>query len=290
MKIAFIGKFIRLNDEEYIARSFEMLGHEVRRIPQDKQAFDINEMLIAFKPNIILFCKWKTPKQTVPVILQMQRAGTKTVCWLFDLYFNYGREYLVRNMSYFHADYVFTTDGGHQKQFLNMGIKHMCVRQGIYKPECVLLPFKKIKYPLVFVGSENPIYPERTRLIEKLKAEWFGRKDTNEIRGIELNDLYSKTGIVIGDSFYSPHYWSNRIVETLGRGGFLIHQDVPGLKEEYPHIITYERGNIDDLRSKISYYLEHEQERREIIKKNFDWVLNNYTCEKQCKKLLNLLT
>ena len=32
MRITIIGRFVRLHDEEYIARSFEMLGHDVQRI------------------------------------------------------------------------------------------------------------------------------------------------------------------------------------------------------------------------------------------------------------------
>ncbi len=119
--------------------------------------------------------------------------------------------------------------------------------------------------------------------------KWFGRYSTNEIRGLPLNELYSQTKIVVGDSVYSPHYWSNRVVETLGRGGFLIHREVEGLKEVYPDLVTYD-GTYDDLMKKIDYYLAHEDERREIIKKNFERVRDYYTMDKQCQKLLNYIS
>lgn len=288
-KIAIVGKFTNLHDEEYIARSFEMLGCEVFRIPQHLNDFDIAQELAKNKPDILLYSKWTPQDKTWREILKQKREGLKTVCWLFDLYFGYPREYQVRNASFFRSDYVFTTDGGHQVDFFNAGIKHICIRQGIYKEECVRKRIKKAKYEVVFVGSENPLYMERNNILYKLAFDfnfkWFGRKNTNEKRGMDLNDLYAETKIVVGDSVYSPYYWSNRVVETLGRGGFLIHRDVPGLKDEYPDIVTYD-GTYEDLKKKIRYYLDNEMERREIIQKNFELVKKKYTMDKRCKELL----
>jgi spore maturation protein CgeB len=146
------------------------------------------------------------------------------------------------------------------------------------------------EYDLVFIGSDNPSNKERNAILSSLEKDfnitWFGKKDTNEIRSTKLNELFSKTKIVVGDSVYSPHYWSNRIVETLGRGGFLIHKDVEGLKEEYPHLITY--TDYEDLKSKITYYLEHDIAREEIVKKNFEWVRDNYTCDKKCAEVVKI--
>lgn len=289
MKIALVGKFTKLHDEEYIARAFESLGHEVKRIPQHHNAFDITLALSTFRPKVLLYCKWNPPQDVWRMILILKREGMKTICWLFDLYFGYQREYQVRNMPFFRSDHVFTTDGGHQKEFVNMGIKHQCLRQGIFSKECVLLPFKKPKYDVIFVGSDNPMYQSRTDIVMEIGAKWFGQKNTDDKRGMELNELYAESKIVIGDSFYSPHYWSNRVVETLGRGGFLIHQDVPGLKELYPDLVTYERGNVNQLKEKIAYYLTNEKERREIIKKNFERVREHHTAEIQCKTLLELI-
>lgn len=292
-KIAYIGKFSLLYDEEYIARSFEMLGCAVTRIPQSLPWFDMKNMLEVHKPEVLIYGKWECPKELFPTILKLKREGVKTVCWLFDLYFGYTREYQVRNKSFFRSDYVFTTDGGHGAQFSQYGIKHICVRQGIYDKECVLLPLKPMKYDVVFVGSDNPIFPERKERLRHIASycnfKWFGKRDTNELRGMALNELYAESKIVVGDSFYSPHYWSNRVVETLGRGGFLIHQEVEGLKNEYPDLVTYKRGDLQDLRNKIEYYLTHEDERQEIIKKNYNLVKSRYTMDKKCSDILQWL-
>lgn len=288
LRIAYIGKFGNMHDEEYIALSFEMLGYEVRRIPQHLQWRDMQEALLSFKPDFLFYAKWECPRELDPTIKTMQRHGMKTICWLFDLYFNYQREYQVRNKSFFKSDYVFTTDGGQQNRFDELDINHKCVRQGIFAEECVLKPFEVIEHEIVFVGSENPIFPGRTSLVKELNATWFGRKNTNEKRGMALNELYARSRIVIGDSFPSPQYWSNRVVETLGRGGFLIHKEVEGLQEAYPYLVTYK--DLPDLKEKIEYYKNHEEERQEIVLKNFEWVKNNYTMEKQCQILLNYIS
>ena len=130
---------------------------------------------------------------------------------------------------------------------------------------------------------------ERLEQLAKMyNFKWFGRKNTDELRGENLNEIYAKTKIVVGDSVYSPYYWSNRVVETLGRGGFLIHRDVPGIKEEYPDLVTYD-GTMEDLLKKIDYYLSHEEERQEIIRKNFEHVRDHYTMDKKCEELITWL-
>lgn len=288
-KIAFIGKFGRLYDEEYIARSFEMLGCEVVRISQQMATHDIERILLKEKLDILLYCKWEQPVSLNETIDTLKREGVRTVCWLFDLYFNYQRERYMKNNRFFRSDYVFTTDGGNDHRWKELGINHFCVRQGIYAPECFIEESNPV-YDVIFVGSENPYHPERTALMKELGLKynfsWFGRRDTNEVRGTRLNSIFAETKVVVGDSVYSPNYWSNRVVETLGRGGFLIHKEVPGIKEEYPYLVTYDT----DLFEKIDYYLAHEDERKEIVQKNFEFVRDNYTMEKQCQKLLNFIS
>jgi len=278
-------------DEEHIALSLEKIGHDVHRIDENARWSQIINEVIDYKPDFVLFAKFRVANADL-VMKEFRKNKIKTVCWVFDLYFGYNREYQLRTAQMFKADYVFTTDGGHQENFRLYDIKHGCIRQGIYDDECVLMPSKK-EYDVIFVGSMNPYNRERNNMLSKIDKDynfqWFGKADTNEVRGLDLNRLYGKSKIVVGDSVYSPHYWSNRIVETLGRGGFLIHQEVEGLKEEYPYLVTYKRGDYDDLKSKIDYYLTHTKERNAIIKKNYEWVLNNYTCSKQCEKLCQSL-
>lgn len=286
MKILYIAKFNKMWDEEYIARSFEMLGHEVGRVNEDTRPAQIKADIEYFKPDVLLFAKFRQACAE-EIINYCKAKGIKTVCWVFDLYWNYNREFQLKTPA-FKADLVVTTDGGNDEKWKERGINHVCIRQGIYRPECLIEEAEK-EHDVVFIGTMNPYNKERNLILEQVNNDfsfkWFGKRDDNEVRGMKLNRLFAKSKIIIGDSVYSPHYWSNRVVETLGRGGFLIHAEVEGLKEAYPHLVTYKRGDYEDLRKKIDYYLKNEKEREAIIKLNHKWVLDNYTCDKQCEKL-----
>lgn len=293
-KVALIGKFFNLHDEEYIARSFEELGCSVLRIEQATPMRTVLDSLSNFAPDVCIHTKYDPPEGGGLFQEEMRRRGILTVCWLFDLYWGYGRQHRIFSSPFFRARYVVTTDGGHQQNWRNAQIKHFCVRQGIYKPECYLEPVTNPQ-GVVFIGSDNPLFGERTAIMGKLATRygddfhWHGKKNTNDVRGRELNRIYAASKIVVGDSVYSPHYWSNRVVETLGRGGFLIHQEVEGLKEEYPDLVTYQKGDVADLFEKIDYYLTHEAERLALVQKNFEHVRDNYTMEKKCAELLTLV-
>jgi len=293
-KIFFIGKFSKMHDEEYIARSFESIGCEVFRCPENHTPAEIKEALVRLSPDMLLYTKWECPRELDETISLLKRGGMVTVCWVFDLYWGYPREYQVHNKKFFRSDFVFTTDGGHDEQWRAVGINHRTIRQGIYKEECFLAPGQGFENDVVFVGSESPVYPERTNKVLLIsqtfrRFAWYGRHDTDEARGTRLNEIFAQSKVVVGDSYPSPHYWSNRIVETLGRGGFLIHRDVEGLKKEYPYLVTY-NGTDGDLINKVKYYIEHDKEREEIRQANFEWVRDNYTMDKKCQELLNYIS
>ena len=298
MRIAIIGKFQRLYDEEYIARSFEMLGHDVLRVPDNCSFIAIFNRFDEFQPHICIFTKYEPTERFAMFQQQLRLRKIKSICWIFDLYWEYPREYRITTAPFFKADIVVTTDGGHDDKWRSVGIKHYCVRQGIYREECKMLDPGGLKQRngVIFIGSHNGWNEERIQTIQKIsdyfgdRFKWYGKKNTHEVRGMALNALYAQPKtVVIGDSVWSPHYWSNRVVETLGRGGFLIHVEVPGLKEEYPDLVTYTRGDVAELIEKIKHYLNKDEEREAIRQKNYELVKNNYTMDKKCEELLNLL-
>jgi hypothetical protein len=97
--------------------------------------------------------------------------------------------------------------------------------------------------------------------------------------------------LVVGDSCFagSPRYWSDRVPEVLGRGGFLIFPRTPGL--EIPDLVTYNPGDINDLIKKIDYWLDEtrDQERKEIVKKTQAWVKENETYTQRMKFVLDYM-
>ena len=119
------------------------------------------------------------------------------------------------------------------------------------------------------------------------------------MRGAALRDLYASVDVVIGDSCFggSPkgaYYWSDRIPETLGRGGYLLHPDVVGLSDHYPvpmGPVTWEAGDWDHLGSLVESSLAlPASERQAINRLNRQWVIEHDTYEVRVQQLVDLLT
>jgi hypothetical protein len=85
------------------------------------------------------------------------------------------------------------------------------------------------------------------------------------IRGHELNDVYASAKVVVGDCIFAgtPFYWSDRVAETIGRRGFLIHPYVQGL--EYLQIPKYKPQDLNDLKELIDLWLPVDEERQNVL-------------------------
>lgn len=293
MKILYIARFNNLWNQEQIAQSFEYLGHKVVRVEDTTPIPEIIGDIEREMPDLVLWAKLSVRGDPTPIFKRLKELSIPSSSWTFDLYFGYYREEDIPHYNFLKADYVFTTDGGNDNNWKEKCINHKTVRQGIFHKEAFMEESKK-DVDILFVGRENPYYSYRQKMLkavsEKYDLMWIGRYNTNEIRGIKLNSLYGRSKIVIGDSVYSPHYWSNRLYETIGRGGFTIFPNIEGIEQEFEngkHFILYENGNIDDLLEKIEYYLKHDEEREKIRKQGFEFCKENYPYYKRCKQLLD---
>jgi len=316
MRILYVGNFAGEGsplgwcpNAEYIADTLKSLGHEVNSLNEcDVTAEEVIEA--AKDCDFILTEEARLKgdfqndeKNKKDVLLNLFKpvleSGKPIVAWLTNIFFGImRREDHVLFNPIFKADIVFSTDGGHDAEFKSAKVNHRLLRQGIYEPEAYI---SRKKYPtdaqIGFVGSVySEIWPYRKQLIEFLKYTYGGRFEhfgqSGEIRHDPLNDLCGTLKIVVGDSVRSPHYWSNRIYEIIGRGGFFIHPIVEGLDEEftpYEHFIQYKLGDFENLKRIIDYYLEHDEEREAIRMAGFEHCKKNHTYMHRVKEMLRVL-
>lgn len=247
---------------------------------------------------MVLFAKFKVGAidDKKRFISLLKEKKIPSVCWIWDLYYGLSRESHITHDPIFKCDHVFTPDGGNHQRFLDAGVNHHLLRQGIYEDYCFRgEPNPAMVNDVVFVGCFNPQWPAREEVCNSLKGydfKRYGEKDTLEVRGSKLNTLYASAKIVLGDSVYSPHYWSNRIYETLGRGGFLIHPMIEGLDKEYQpyeHFVPFKYGDTKSLHEKIDYYLAHPEERKRIADAAFEHTKKHHTVRHRCEELLKHL-
>ncbi len=300
--ILYFGSFSKPYDTEvYVANTLEQLGHFVNRYETPKMNRRQFEGLLAQNWDCVLFSKGWFDFSEVEVLEILSRYKGLTMGWFWDLCWETNREEIAVRHHLFRSKVVLTSDGGHQEQWEKFKMNHRTLRQGIYSPEAVLgTPKEKYKYDVAFVGSmvHEAAYgwKHRSELINFLKLTYgerfklFGNGE--EIRNLELNDLYASVKVVVGDSVYSPNYWSNRLYETLGRGGFLIFPKIEGLEKEveyYKHLVPYQIGDWKGLREKIDYYLTHDNERNKIRLAGFEHCKKNLTYEIRCKELVKII-
>ena len=303
-KIAFIGKFENIYDEEGKALALEKQGYKVLRFDEDtfgKDPYSLNneEGLFSESPEYIIFTKLRVPNYK-NILSKASQLGIKTICWVPDLYFGFRDrpKILQEEGGIFTSDFVFTPDGGNDKNFRQLGINHFCVRQGISK-YYLTPPIGEDNKDLdiVFIGT---CYSERrARLINFLsetykdKFHWFGKNGANQLRGEELRQVYNRSKIIIGDCYPSDFYWSNRVYEALGRGSFLIHPDVKGLETEFEYgkdLFVFERDNFSDLANKINISLENPSLRAKVATNGYNKVKERDTLENRAKQVMDLIT
>lgn len=318
MTLLYIGNYSQLDgplgycpNAWWIEETFRQLGWEVDGVDEASyEGKDILQMLVGKKYDLVL-CEEGRLKDDhhsddegnteikgyfQPIVDYCKEHNIPIVSWLTNVFFGVMQRHVqVYTNPIFKSDIVFSTDGGHQKEFEEAGVNHKLLRQGIYKPESYI---SKEKFPtsaeLVFIGSVyEHIWPYRKKLIDFLKDTYGSRFEhlgqKGEIRHEPLNNLMATVKIVVGDSVYSPYYWSNRVYEVIGRGGFLIHPRVPGLDKEftpYKHFIPYDLGNFEQLREIIDYYLEHDEEREKIRMAGFEYCRKHHTYQNRVKEMI----
>lgn len=302
MKILFIAKFVRVEDEGIIAKALEMNGHEVICLEvKGYTNYEFMQKVREHKPDIVLFTKLDIMQSNAELIQSMKDYGVPTVSWTFDLILGHPirEDRILTECKYLWGDYAFMTDGGRDEEYKKIGVNKVTLRQGI--PEefnYIAKKDDKYDFDVVFVGSVNGAYPYRQKMLTFLKKEygkrfrWYGVYDSSEIRGHELNKLYASAKVIVGDSMCADNYWSNRVYEVTGRGGFFIHAEVPGLEKEfeyYKEIVPYKWNDFESLQEKIDYFVSHDKERDKIRQAAFERTHKNYQYHMRTKLLTDKL-
>lgn len=309
MTILFLGNFrVDYCSEVHYKKTLEKLGHTV--IPLQESEVTKHNFAGAVNTNKIdaFFWVhthgWHTPD--MDEILQfLKERGIITFGYHLDLYMGLARQpqiddYVTK------LDHFFTVDKM-MADFLNGytdTIGHY-LPAGVFEDECYMAQPNYEKYPhrIVFTGSKNyhPEYPYRKELIEWLQKTYgndfahYGGGGKPGLRGHELNTLYASAKIVIGDTlcigFKYPYYFSDRLFEVPGRGGFMIFPNIKGVEFMFnrDELITYDYNDFDQLRYLIKRYLQQDEKREEIRLAGHNRVKAAHTYTHRLKQVVETL-
>ena len=309
MQITFLGNFeVPFSSENHHALSLESLGHEVIRLQENRT--DTNAVLSsALRSDLFVWVKthgWNTPgKRTIRDVINILKANNKkTISYHLDLYMGIERWNEYKDSDLFAIDHFFTVDPQMAKWLNeNTQVKGHFVPAGVYDKECYIADVP-IERDIIFVGSRgyHHEWPWRPQLIDWLKETYkdrfqhWGGDGLGVVRGDALNKLYASTKIVIGDTlspnFDYPYYFSDRLFETTGRGGFILFPYIKGIEDYFKpgkELATYKFGNFDDLRGKIDFYLRNRPLREQLRQAGYARTKKDHTYKNRWQEILEVL-
>lgn len=308
MKIVFLGNFgVSYSSENHHVKTLESLGHEVIKLQEGK--VDGNEIVRqALASNLFVVVHthgWVTPILPLSDVLRLLKGKVTTLTYHLDLWFGIERQKDLETDDFYKLiDHFFCTDKLMADWFNdNTKVKGHFLPAGVYHEETYLLDLPKTN-DVIFVGSKgyHNEWKWRPELINWLyqtygdRFKHYGNDGLGVVRGDDLNKLYSSTKIVVGDTlclnFNYPYYLSDRVFETTGRGGFLLMPYIKGIEDLFEvgkEIITFKFGDFKDLKKKIDYYLEHDEEREKIRIAGFERTKKDHTYKNRWIKILETI-
>jgi len=319
LRISYVGNFSsEYTTENDVRIAFESLGHTVIKLQEGDQhnPNKANWQQVrdtALNSDLLLWTgTWGDAYNLTDVMDLVHELAVKNIPSAtihLDTFWSTGRagrKWWLEPM--FQMGYIFTADGDYVPQWENMGknhlwlapaVRHTASHFGNHRPE--------YDCDLAFVGSNGQGYHEdvwtyRKELVDFLRTAserngWKFKNIGGDLpkvdRGEDMNDFYASAKVTVGDSLClkkeEAKYWSDRVPEATGRGGFLIMPKIKRMMYDWESLPVYDWGNFEQLEEMIKYYLEHKTQREAIRDENQKVTSEHHTYVNRAKTILNIV-
>ncbi len=316
MRVLQVGNFgVYFSTECEFRKAFEALGHEVESFQENEPGafLRVAERLRGQpRPDVVAWTRtgWDPPvphAEQWEMLNTAKALGVPTLGLHLDKWHSLDRVGQIAEEPFFRVALLATADGGYQDEWAAAGVNHRWMPPGVSEFECGGgTPNRRLASDVAFVGSWRGSYhkewPHRDELVAFLRTTYRGRcrfwgGPGRGMRGPALRDLVASVKVFVGDSCGvggRGFYTSDRVPETLGRGGFLLHPHVEGVTDgtlytDGEHLRTWPLGDWGELRRLIDFYVVHDDERRAIAEAGRRHVLENHTYGVRLRSLLEQL-
>lgn len=296
--------------EVAVTASLRSLGHVVVNLQEDALDWStVPDLAAQHDADLLLWTKtWSNSRDVVqPQLDRLREMGVPSVAWHLDLFATLDRRHQIRDEPFFASTDLLVTPHD-SEEWPDLGVRHFYSPPGVFDQECTDVPPAPRKYPqdIVFVGSHPYPHaewePVRSAVIAAFQAEFGPRfavwpKNRRPLRGRDLQELYATAKVVLGDSCLvgEPRlYTSDRVPETIGRGGLLIHPYVPGVfdGEQYQtgeHLLTYTAGHPEEAVEHARWALANPEAAQAIRRAGRAHVLDHHTYRNRMRDLVSYL-
>lgn len=312
MHVAQIGNFAPPNSTENDLRiALKNLGCQVMPIQEGEasQLLTLIDMLThGPRPDLILWTRTRDLAAKIgnagwwELIAKARKADVPIVGYHLDRWWGLKRQGEVAGDPFFHVDMLCTADGAHDDEWRKLGIDHHWFPPAVSIENCGIgTPREEFTSDIAFVGSWQGYHPEwkhRGELVSWLqriygkRVAFWPKPGQHAVRGADLRDLYASVRVVVGDSCLVKttsgqpmnRYVSDRLPETLGRNGALVHPYVDGVTDVLFRHASWQLGDWKGLRKMIDATLENPDSARDL-----ENVSSNHTYNNRMGQLLNRL-
>ena len=166
---------------------------------------------------------------------------------------------------------------------------------------------RKNKYDISFIGTYNKnVYPNREKYLMAIKdlgLHIWGNDEWNDTslkpffhgraHGDDRFSIYGQSKIVVDINWehFPSEGTSVRPFEVAASGACLfcdlIKKDIKNVYEENEEFISF--SNAEDLRNKVLYYLDHNEEREKIACAGYERTVKNHTYINRVEQLFDTM-
>lgn len=290
-RVVYIGNFGAVySTENDVRKAFEHLGHEVVSLQENETSIEQIRQASLSSDLLLVTGTWDNQdhEEFRSLIYELADKGIPSATLHLDTFWptkRGGRKWWLENM--FQTAYIFTADGDWQDKWKLLGknhiwlppaVRHDAAKKGAFKHEYAC--------DVAFVGSNGQgyhedVWPDRKILVDNLREMckrngWTfknpGGDEPKIERNDDMNDFYASAKVTVGDSLClkkeDAKYWSDRVPEATGRGGFLIMPEIFHVKKCWPLLPSYKWGDYKHLEQVIAYYMSRDAERASIQSNN----------------------
>jgi spore maturation protein CgeB len=301
MRIAFVGA----QDRPHELACTHWSGIKSAKTEHDVKVFCCRsgegfvDDIIKWQPEILVYNLIDMAlNEPARVKLRKELPNTKIVFWYTDCR-TPETDQITVDISKTVDLFLVSNDGLKDFQAKHFGMTPQFLPQAVTPIDAPVIT-KEASYDFLFIGGKinRGGFEKRMELITDLERNHgltvLNGRTVNERAKLykAMPRLYSSSTFTLDVShfWHIPKYTSNRFWVIPGFWGFSLTKRFPQHEELYPEKVRVYWDTVEELMDIIDYYRHAEKERKDMIKKGWEWTVNHHTYAHRINRIVEILS